>query len=130
MRVPHSRDTGFSLMEVIVALVIASGCMSAFYLAMGGAYRAESKVRLYASAIGQARSQIDGAGALTPLEPGTTAGRYPNGANWRMTVTALDNGPAADTPQRAPAYWISLDVFDPRGRPLFGLQTAKVTELP
>ncbi len=119
-------DGGFTLFETLVALVIVSVGMAAFYFAIGGSYRGQARVRGYAATVEQARSQLDQMGAVTPLEAGTFSGTYPGGAYWRATVTALDKPGTTDPLLKPPAFWVSLEVFDGRGVSVLQLQTAKI----
>ena len=119
-------DGGFALFETLVALVIVSVGMAAFYFAIGGSYRGQARVRGYAATVEQARSQLDQMGTDTPLEAGTFSGTYPGGAQWRATVTALDKPGTTDPVLKPPAFWVILEVFDRRGVPVMQLQTAKI----
>lgn len=120
------RDDGFALFEALIALVIVSVGMAAFYFAIGGSYRGQARVKGYAATLEQARSQLDGMGTDAPLEAGTFSGTYPGGLSWRTTVTALDNPAASDTRLKSPAFWVVLEVFDRRGISVVRLQTAKI----
>ncbi|MFA5949769.1 MAG: type II secretion system protein [Hyphomicrobium sp.] len=121
-------DAGFTLFEVIAALVIVSVGLAAFCLAIGGAYRTVAQLKRYTSSLVAARSQLDAAGIAFPLESGTTEGTYPDGSRWRMIVTPLGTEQTAGTQAagREPAYWLALEVLDRRGRQVFKLQTAKI----
>lgn len=119
-------DGGFALFESLIALVIVSVGMAAFYLAIGGSYRGQARVKGYAAIVEQARSQLDRMGVDAPLEEGTFSGTYPGGAQWRATVTALDKPVTADPLLKPGAYWVLLEVFDRRGVGVLQLETAKM----
>jgi type II secretory pathway pseudopilin PulG len=120
------RDGGFALFEALIALVIVSVGMTAFYLAIGGSYRGQARVKGFAATVEQARSQLDRMGTDAPLEEGTASGTYPGGAQWRATVTALDKPGTVDPLLRPAAYWVRLEVFDRRGVAVLQLETAKM----
>lgn len=126
MRPGAARDAGFSLFEALIALVIVSLGMSSFYAAIGGSYRAQSRIKAATATVEQARSQLDGLGADVALEAGSSSGRYPSGARWQMTVTPLSTKDARDPSPTPPAFWVVLQVRDGRGRPILLLETAKI----
>lgn len=119
-------DGGFALFEALIALVIVSVGMAAFYFAIGGSYRGQARVKGYAATVEQARSQLDAMGIDAPLEAGTFSGTYPGGARWRATVTALDKPGTTYAALRPAAFWVVLEVFDRRGVAVLQLQTAKI----
>jgi type II secretory pathway pseudopilin PulG len=121
----QSSEAGFGLIEAIVALVIISVALPAFYKAMSGAYRASVKVRLNGAALMLSRSKLDAIVVDPSLQPGTSDGSYANGLLWRLTVSALstDQGTA---PKGTHPYWLVLETLDARGRPLVKLETIKL----
>lgn len=120
-------EGGFTLLEAIVALVIASTAISAFSLAMATSYRSAANLDRIVDTLAAARAQIDGLDPSIELQTGSSSGSYRGGMRWQMAVTKL-GGTQSDNGQVPvhKAYWIVLEVVDPRGRPVFKLQTGKV----
>jgi prepilin-type N-terminal cleavage/methylation domain-containing protein len=121
----RSTESGFGLMEVIVALAIIAVALPICYRAMGGAFRAQVRVTAHEGILFRARSQLDALGASEKLRAGTFSGSYGKGVSWRLTVTPLDGEGAGQGP--APrAYWVVLEAFEAGRRPLFKFETAKL----
>lgn len=120
-----SSDSGFGLVEAIVALAIIAGGLAAFCQATGNAYRTAARLKINAAALAIARSHLDLLGQDGALEAGVTTGRYGNDLPWRLTVSALLPG-NSDTASASRPYWLMLETFDRRGAPLVKLETAKL----
>lgn len=126
MRQAATCEAGFSLFEALIALVIVSVGMASFYSSLGGSYRTHARIKNMTATVEQARSQLDSLGTDGALEPGSSTGRYQSGAVWRLTVTPLDSTDANRPPAQLPAFWVTLQVSDSRGRPVLRLETAKI----
>ena len=80
---------GFTLLEVLVALVIAGLALGALF---SGAVTGMRSARLsldYAEAVSRARSHLAVAGIGAPLVAGTQQGDDGQGFTWRVAVRAL-----------------------------------------
>ncbi|WP_419758746.1 type IV pilus modification PilV family protein [Acidisoma sp.] len=80
---------GFTLLEVLVALVIAGLALGALF---SGAVTGMRSARLsldYAEAVSRARSHLAVAGIGAPLVAGTQQGDDGQGFTWRVTVQPL-----------------------------------------
>lgn len=120
----RSRDTGFALLEVIVAMAIASIALATIYRTIGDGLRAASRVKTMQTAVVAARTHLDALGGEGVLRAGTTAGRYDNDIRWRLTIADL-SGQRAEANSPRP-YWIALVAMDRSGAPLFNLETARI----
>lgn len=120
----RSRESGFTLLEVIVAMAIASMALATIYQTIGGGMRASARVKALQSVTIQARTHLDALGSDGTLKSGTSTGAYENGIRWRLGVTDLSTK-IADANALKP-YWITLDTFDKTGATLFKLETAKI----
>ena len=120
----HSDDTGFALLEVIVAMAIASFALAVIYQTIGNGLRNVARVQLLQAAVIAARSQLDAVGTDGLVTTGTFEGRYGNGTRWQMSIADLSNQPKDPTKLRP--YWITLDALDDSGRQLLRLETAKL----
>jgi general secretion pathway protein I len=76
------RPTGFTLLEVLVALAILGVALGALMQAFAGNLRRLSISEDYAVAVMQARSELDRLGAQLPLAEGRYAGRFADGMLW------------------------------------------------
>ena len=89
-------DSGFTLLEVLVAFIIAAAAVGALLQGAGTGLAAARVAAHYNEALSLARSRM-AALSVAPPSPGEQAGSEPGGFAWRSTVL-----PAAVTP-RAPA---------------------------
>lgn|GEM_PF-4571029 len=125
MKGDSSSESGFGLMESLVALAIIAFALPAFYKAMSTAYKASSQVKLHEAALGVSRTKLDALVTQDLLEQGTTDGAYGNGLLWRLSVLAISRNQAAPANGKRP-YWLVLETFDRAGRPLLKLETIKL----
>lgn len=87
----HARSTiagarGFTLVEVIVAVVIAAVALSALAGVFGGGARAAAAASELTRANAYAESLLASAGVEKPLADGTESGSTADGLRWTMTV--------------------------------------------
>jgi len=103
------RESGFTLVEVIVALAIAALALSSFFdVASEGLHRT-GQAEAMAEAGSLAQSLLARVGSELPIAPGTTTGESSNGYRWRLQVAPY--GEAGD--QRAwpvAAYAVSAEI--------------------
>lgn len=118
-------ESGFSLVEVIVALVIATGALAAIYQAVTTSLAALHEARRREEALLLARSLLDGAGIESELRAGHSTGRLDNGATWQLTATPLSIQRVALTESRP--WKIEVVVHDRSGSPLVSLTTIRLT---
>ena len=124
MKGARSREAGFVLLEVIVAMVIVSIALATLYQTVGGAFRAAGRVEALQATVVFARSQLDAVGSGGVLTPGTATGAYSNGIRWRLSIADLSTK-LAEANALHP-YWITLVATDKSGSPLLKLETAKI----
>lgn len=83
----HRRtQRGFTLIEVIAAIVLLSLAFAALLSALGGATRLAADADAHTRAALCAQSALDGAYVLSPLRPGTRQGRCDKQFHWRLHV--------------------------------------------
>jgi prepilin-type N-terminal cleavage/methylation domain-containing protein len=84
---------GFTLLEVITALIIASMAAAALMAAVGGGLHATRTASLYDQAIVRANSRLAAATHGTRLAPGDSSGDDGGGFHWRVTVVPIASAP-------------------------------------
>jgi prepilin-type N-terminal cleavage/methylation domain-containing protein len=101
-------DSGFTLMETIVALVIFSSVFFAIYNGMAGGWRGVRQAKSDAAAINLARAKLAAAGVETALSDGTEDSGDEDGYSWHIGVQGYPLPDAAQT--ELAAYWLSIEV--------------------
>ena len=95
---------GFTLLEVIIALVIAGMAAAALMAAVGSGLHATQTATMYDQAIVRAKSRLATAVHGTKLVPGDWRGDDGGGFSWRLQVTPVAKAsvrPAGMTGPRA-----------------------------
>jgi general secretion pathway protein I len=80
----HSDQNGFSLLEVLIALLIAGIALATVFQAAAETMRATTTSSRYQQAVSRAVSHLDGAGAS--LAPGEQEGDDGGGFHWHIRV--------------------------------------------
>ena len=105
-------ESGFTLMEALIALVIFSVAILTFERTVAGAWRGISTANLRSGAISLALRKLEEAGAATPLfEAGESEGR--TGAYvWLQAVAPVDvpREPGLRANQVVVPYWVDVTV--------------------
>jgi general secretion pathway protein I len=78
---------GFSLLEVLIALIIAGIALATVFQSAGETMRATATSARYQQAVSRALSHLDGVGAN--LVPGEQGGDDGGGFHWRVLVRAV-----------------------------------------
>jgi general secretion pathway protein I len=98
---------GFSLIEVLVAFVVAALALAAAASAFSSAARQASLVQDYVRALSFAEAKLAEAGVTDSLPPGVLTGELPGGMRWRRNVELY---PATDQAGMAEAPWLPYRV--------------------
>ena len=107
-RFPPTREAGFYLIEVLIALVIAGIALGAVFQAATGSIQATTTAARYQEAISRARSHLDGAAAN--LVAGNQEGDDGGGFRWRVAARPVDSTGKQDAAGRAVANTDALVV--------------------
>ena len=95
-------SAGFSLIEVLAALVIAGLALSAISQVFGAGLLARQVNTDAGTALTLAEGEIASVGAATPLRPGRSRGNFAGRFIWQLDITPYhdidDEDPAASTP--------------------------------
>ncbi|MBL8308883.1 MAG: type II secretion system protein [Burkholderiales bacterium] len=82
------RSDGFTLLEVIVAVIIAALCLSALAEVFAGGVRAAGATSEYTRATALAQSLLAGVGVEKTASDGVESGLTPDGQlNWMLSIT-------------------------------------------
>ncbi len=107
-RLPPTCEAGFSLLEVLIALVIAGIALAAVFQAATGSIQATTAAARYQQAISRARSHLDG--ASVNLIAGEQEGDDGGGFHWRVSAHPVDSTGKPDASGRAVANTDALVV--------------------
>ena len=116
---PASSDAGFSLIEVIIALVLFSALFLALYRGIGGAGRAIHLANLQSKATHIAVARLAAAGVESALADGQAYSGDERGFTWRVNIERYTGLPdereqfisqRTQTPQIA-GYWVDVEVI-------------------
>jgi len=118
------RAKGFSLLEVIAAILLLAIAFTALMQVAGGAIGLTQNAADYSRAALWARSLLDTADVVAPLRPGRSEGRFDAQYRWRLTVTPSEAGQGPAMPFARPvqpaqpvqALKLDLDVLWGEGR--------------
>ena len=80
------RASGFTILEVLVALAILAFAMAAILGAIGTNLAAAARAQALMRATMAAQSLLAGAGLDAPLQPGRHSGVLPDGSGWSLDI--------------------------------------------
>lgn len=104
---------GFALIESLVAFVILTTAVAALLQGLGGGARNEARGDFLLRASRQGRSQLEALGLSTPITPGESGGRYPDGLIWRLFVRPIRDIATTDGMGRTTAFLARVTVRRP-----------------
>ncbi|GAB2563154.1 prepilin-type N-terminal cleavage/methylation domain-containing protein [Dyella jejuensis] len=113
MNTPARHARGFSLLEVIAAILLLAITFAALMEVAGGSIRLSQNAAEHTQAALWARTLLDTRFTLDPIQTGTSEGHFDNRYRWRLQVTPWV-GPgvtAPATPYAFQMYKLDLDVM-------------------
>lgn len=110
-RIPNSpfRQQGFSLLEVIAAILLLAIAFTALMKVAGGAIALSRNAAAHDEAALWARSLLDSAFVTEPVAPGQRSGRFNDHYRWTLDVTPWQV-PGAQPSTSAQLYRLDLAV--------------------
>jgi len=104
------RQHGFTLLEVIAAIMLLAIAFAALMQVAGGSIRLSQNASEHSEAALWARSLLDTAFTTEPVKAGTTSGRFDQRYSWQLQVTPWRPADAApNTPLQL--YQLDLEVM-------------------
>jgi general secretion pathway protein I len=114
----RSRQRGFSLLEVIAAIMLLAIAFTALMKVAGASMALSSNAAEYSEAALHARSLLDGAFVGEPIRPGHSAGHFGQRYRWQLDVTAWNGAGMAQPGAPMQLYQLDLAVsWGPPARP-------------
>lgn len=104
---------GFSLLEMIAAIMLLAIAFGALMEVAGGSIRLSQKASDYTHAALWARSMLDSHFVLEPVQAGTTRGKFDDTYRWRLQVVpyVAPGVPPPTTQYAFQMYKLDLDVM-------------------
>jgi general secretion pathway protein I len=109
-----TRDPGFTLIEVVVAMAILSIGLVVIIELFGGGLRLGRVSQEYTKAAGYARVKMEEINLASALEEGIQEGEFDGQFRWQVEVKKVDLLPSGqETNYRPPVdlYWVRVDVL-------------------
>ena len=101
---------GFTLLEVIAAIMLLAIAFTALMRVAGGSIRLSQNASNHSEAALWARSLLDTAFTTKPIQPGITSGRFDQRFRWQLAVTPWQP-PAAPPNTPLQLYQLDLEVM-------------------
>ncbi|QDE38091.1 prepilin-type N-terminal cleavage/methylation domain-containing protein [Luteibacter pinisoli] len=109
-RLQPRRARGFSLLEVIAAIAILAIAFAALMQVAGSSMSLTARANERTQAALRARSLLDGAFIVDPVQEGSSEGRFDDTYRWRLNVAPFEVGdPSPDNPG-ASSRMVRLDL--------------------
>lgn len=99
------RDKGFSLLEVLVALAVASLALGVLFQSSSVIVRALAKSEEALTSVLVAQNLLAGLGTGHPIAPGTIQGRTDEDISWRLSIKSAPGSPSLEGDGRS---WVEL----------------------
>jgi general secretion pathway protein I len=112
------RQRGFSLLEVIAAILLLAVTFTALMKVAGSAINLTQNAAEHSEAAMWARGMLDSAFVGEPVKPGSSSGQFNAKFRWQLDVTPWTQAGAA--PPNAPLHLFQLDLnvlWGPPGHP-------------
>lgn len=86
------RTTGFTLLEILVALTVLAITLAALLPIFSNVVKNQDRLAQERTAIALAESKLGALGLDSPLTDGTTEGKFDNGFGWQLEIAPYTTG--------------------------------------
>ena len=107
----NRRAGGFTLLEVMAAIVILALAFAVLLKAMGSSVALTHKAAARTEAAAWAQSMLDSAYVMEPPQPGVTAGRFDATYRWRLQVSPWQPRQSGARRQKQPEPGSRLQLY-------------------
>ena len=102
---------GFSLLEVIAAILLLALTFTALMKVVAGSISLTQNAAAHSEAAMWARSKLDSVFVLEPIKLGSTSGQFDKTYRWQLHVTRWSPSPTAPPPGVLQLYQLDLNVL-------------------
>lgn len=110
------KESGFTILETLVALVILGIGLAAFYQTFGTSTRAAATAERNRHATAAASNILAEIGRSRPLAIGVTTGKLQDGQRWTLDIRAVGNLQPANSLSSITSYVVEVTVGQDRDR--------------
>lgn len=110
-----TEESGFTLLEVVVALVIAGVALGCMFGVLSTGMQAITRAWLHGEGVSRAQSHLEALRAASRLVPGTTEGDDGQGYRWKISITPLKTAPHSNKAMNA-LMLVHVVIVSPQGR--------------
>jgi general secretion pathway protein I len=123
-------ESGFTLIETLVAFAIATLLLAAIFPALSGSLKTVGRADSEHRAVLWAESLIDAMGAMDPPQMGESSGSIDATTRWRAHVSPLATAPGANGGPGLSAYELTVEVTvdAPHGAARTSLTTVRLAK--
>ena len=104
-------DAGFSLLEVIAAILLLALTFTALMKVAAGSISLTQNAAAHSEAAMWARSKLDSSFVMEPVKLGSTSGQFDKTYRWQLNVTRWSPLPTAAQPSTLQLYQLDLNVL-------------------
>lgn len=104
------RESGFTLIEVLVSFAILVAAVSMLQGGFGGGWRGIRAADMETEALEIAKAKLAAAGIESTLEPGVSEGDAGGGYVWMSTIVPHGAAASDDTNKMPRGYWTTVQV--------------------
>ena len=104
------RDSGFTLIEVLVSFAILVAAVSVLQGGFGGGWRGIRAANMETEAIEIARAKLAAIGIESALEPGVADGDAGSGFTWTSIIVPHGAAASDEAAKVASGYWTTVQV--------------------
>jgi len=126
-------DSGFTLIEVIVAFIIASISLAVLYQSFSESLNATSRVSEKMNALKFIQSKIASLGIDHPIQQGETSGVSEEGFFWSLEASPFTEVADQSPPSASPTMLyvkVNVTTETPDAPPIISLTTVRPTSTP